>query len=202
MGLRSIFETPWKISNHIRRLLSYPKARLTFAFYAIPWGRGWRLFGTPIIQKHRRSQMRFGPGLELRSTVSSNPLGPTHAVILSTWRAGSCLEVGENFGMTGGSICVSERVTIGDNVVIGANSTVVDTDFHPLSVEARRLAPNDGQTAPVVIESDVFIGMNCLVLKGVTIGQGSVIGAGSVVAKSIPPRCIAAGNPARVIKEM
>ena len=52
------------------------------------------------------------------------------------------------------------------------------------------------------VEDDVFIGMNCLILKGVTIGKGSVIGAGSVVVKNIPSGVIAAGNPARVIREM
>jgi acetyltransferase-like isoleucine patch superfamily enzyme len=58
------------------------------------------------------------------------------------------------------------------------------------------------KSAPVVIEDDVFIGMNCVVLKGVTIGRGSVVGAGSVVCKSLPSYIIAAGNPARVIREL
>ncbi len=101
--------------------------------------------------------------------------------------------------MTGASLCAAERITIGDNVVIGANSSIMDTDFHPLNPQTRKERPQDAKTAPVVVEDDVFIGMNALILKGVTLGKGCVIGAGSVVTRSIPSMVIAAGNPARVI---
>ena len=57
-------------------------------------------------------------------------------------------------------------------------------------------------TAPVTIEDDVFIGMNALVLKGVTIGAGSVVAAGCVVARDVPPRSVVVGNPARVVREV
>jgi acetyltransferase-like isoleucine patch superfamily enzyme len=58
------------------------------------------------------------------------------------------------------------------------------------------------QTAPVTIEDDVWIGAQCIILKGVTIGARSIIGAGSVVTKDIPADCVAAGNPCRIIKEL
>jgi acetyltransferase-like isoleucine patch superfamily enzyme len=146
--------------------------------------------------------MQFGNGLHLRSTVRSNPLGVNHPVILSTWVKGASLRVGENFAMTGGTICCAESITIGDYVALGANSMVVDTDFHPLTPQARRVDSSAGKTAPVIIEDEVFIGMNCLILKGVSIGQGSVIGANSVVTRDVPPGSIAAGNPARVVRQL
>jgi acetyltransferase-like isoleucine patch superfamily enzyme len=62
--------------------------------------------------------------------------------------------------------------------------------------------PSKARTAAVAIEDNVFIGMNCLVLKGVTIGQGSVVGAGSVVTKDIPKGVIVARNPAKIIQEI
>lgn len=172
------------------------------AFYGVTWKRDWRFYGAPIIQKHRRSHMSFGPGLHLRSSVRSNPLGPNHPVVLATWKEGSCLEVGANFAMTGGTLCAAERIVIGNNVIVGANTTVVDTDFHPLTPEGRRLDGAAGRSAPIMIEDDVFIGMNCLVLKGVTIGRGSVIGAGSVVANDVPAGVIVAGNPARLVRAL
>jgi acetyltransferase-like isoleucine patch superfamily enzyme len=172
---------------------------LAFALNGIPWGRDWRFYGVPIIQKHRGSSMTFGNGLQLRSTVSSNPLGPNRPVVLSTRQPRAVLAVGANFGMSGGTICAVESIVIGDDVVIGANSTIVDSDFHPLDRERRRLAPEDGRTAPVVIGNEVFVGMNCIILKGVVLGDGCVIGAGSVVSRDVPPAAIVAGNPATVV---
>jgi acetyltransferase-like isoleucine patch superfamily enzyme len=146
--------------------------------------------------------MVFGDRLQLRSTARANPLGANHAVILCTWQAGAVLEIGADFGMTGGSICAAQRITIGDRVAVGANTTILDTDFHPLDPGQRRSDPQAARTAAVVIEDDVFIGMNCLILKGVRIGQGSVVGAGSVVTRDVPAGAIVAGNPARVIGQV
>ena len=86
----------------------------------------------------------------------------------------------------------------------------MDTDVHQLDYLVRRgekpLDAKDARTtiqsAPVTIEDDVWIGANCMILKGVTIGARSVIGAGSVVTKSIPADCIAAGNPCKVIRKL
>lgn len=196
------FDTPWKIWTGLGRWLAYPRIRLLFAWNGIPWGRGWRIYGTPIIQRHRRSRMTFGPGLQLRSWLYSNPLAPNHPVVLATWQEGAILEVGANLAMTGGAICAAQEVIIGDNVAIGANVTIVDADFHPLDANTRRSLPSGGETAPVTIRDDVFIGMNSLILKGVTIGQGSVVGAGSVVVKDVPAGVVVAGNPARVVREL
>jgi acetyltransferase-like isoleucine patch superfamily enzyme len=104
--------------------------------------------------------------------------------------------------MTGGTICAEERIIIGDDVWVGANCVIADTDFHPLDLAARLAHPLDGATAPITIEDGVFIGMQSLILKGVTIGARSVIGAGSVVTRDVPPGVIAAGNPARIIRDM
>ena len=146
--------------------------------------------------------MLFGPGLCLRSSTRSNPLAPNHPVVLCTWKAGARIEAGANFAVTGGTLCAAESIAIGDNVTIGANCTIVDTDFHPLRSEDRRLKPQEAKTAPIVIEEEVFIGMTCLVLKGVRIGRGSVVGAGSVVTRDVPAGDIIDGNPARVIREL
>lgn len=199
-SIQNALNTPWKIRNEIERMIIFPWVRLVFAFNGIAWGRGWRIHGMPVIQKHRKSTMRFGNGLGLRSTARSNPLGPNRPVILCTWQAGAVLEVGDHFGMTGGSICAAEKIIIGQHVKIGANTTVMDTDFHPLDPEIRRIHPQDAATAPIVIKDDVFIGMNCLILKGVCLGNGCVIGAGSVVTKDVPAGAVAAGNPAKIFQ--
>lgn len=198
-SLISALETRWKIWNYFHSLLCHPVVRIAFFMNRIPWGRGWKFFGVPIIQKHWNSTICFGDGLQLRSNVRSNPFGVNHPVIICTFQEGAVLEVGNNFRMSGGSISVTERITIGNNVVVGANTTIMDSDFHPSHPEERIRDPNKGQSAPTKIGDDVFIGANSFILRGVTIGSGSVIGTGSVVTTDVKPGTIVFGNPARTV---
>jgi len=201
-ALGDALNTPWKIANQIDSWMSYLPARLLFMLNGIPWGRHWRFFGTPIIQKHHQSTIEFGDYLQIRSRYRANPIGINHPVIISTLNPNAKISVGQHFAMSGGAICAAESITIGDYVAFGANTTVVDTDFHPIAMNERLANPNGGVCIPVVIEDNVFIGMNCFILKGVTIGSGSMVGANSLVTTNIPPGVIAAGNPARVIRSL
>jgi acetyltransferase-like isoleucine patch superfamily enzyme len=93
-----------------------------------------------------------------------------------------------------------QSITIGARCLIGDAVLILDSDFHDLSAAGRHSRP--AITAPVVLEDNVFVGSRVIILKGVTIGKDSVIGAGSVVVRSIPPGVIAAGNPAKVIRNL
>lgn len=194
--------TPWKITNHLRRLAALPYIRLRFALHGLPWGQDWRIFGMPIIQRHRRSAMSLGNRLELRSWYATNPLAPNHPVVLATWQAGAILTLGDGCGLTGAVVVAAQRVEIGQRVLLGANCTITDTDFHPLDPAARQRDILAGASAPIIIGDDVFVGMHSLILKGVTLGAGCVVGAGSVVTRDVPPGAIVAGNPARLVKPM
>lgn len=196
------FDTPWLATSELRRLLVLPYIRLMFAVHGVPWGRGWRILGMPIIQRHRGSQITIGSGLIMRSWESSNPLAPNHRVVLATRMANAVIEIGANCGFTGTTIVAAERIVLGDNVQIGANCTIVDTDFHPLTPEARERDFLAGAHRPVLIKDNVFIGMHALILKGVTIGEGSVVGAGSVVTRDVPRGVVVVGNPAQVVKSL
>lgn len=198
--LQQARDMPWKASNEIRRWLVAPLA--WWRLRALSMGGGWRCYGLPIIQRHRRSEIRVGRRLELRSSAASNPLGPNRPVIISTRRRGARITIGDDFGMTGGSLVCDQRISIGDRVWVGANAIITDTDFHPLDPKKRQALPLAAKTAPVTIEDDVFVGMSALILKGVTIGAGSVVAAGCVVARDVPPRTVVAGNPARVVGEV
>lgn len=90
-------------------------------------------------------------------------------------------------------------VTIGNNVFIAPNVQIY-TARHPIDVEERR--KHVGSASPITIGNDVWIGGGCILLPGVSIGDGTTIGAGSVVTKSIPANCIAVGSPCRVVKEL
>ena len=116
---------------------------------------------------------------------------------------GSCgenIHVGENFFANFNLTILDEgRVTIGDNVFIGPNVSIY-TACHPLEAEHRNTF--DEWAEPVTIGNNVWIGGSVTILPGVTIGDNAVIGAGSVVTRSVPPSVVAAGNPARVIKSL
>ena len=113
---------------------------------------------------------------------------------------GATLTIGNNVGMSSTRLWIHESARIGNNVKIGGCVLITDTDAHPMDYMARRSSNEGTKSAPVVIEDDVWVGAHCIILKGVTIGARSIIGAGSVVTKSIPADCVAAGNPCRVIK--
>ena len=193
---------PWLLKYEALRLLALPIIRLRFALHGVQWGSGWRVFGMPIIQKHRGSQIVVGEGVVMRSWRGSNPLVPRQPVVLSTRSADAVIQIGNGTGLTGTVIVAEERVDIGRDVFIGANATLVDTDFHPLRADRRRLAPSDGRHRPIVVEDEVFIGMGAIILKGVRVGARSVVGAGSVVAADVPPDTVVAGNPARVVRHL
>ncbi|MBC6315780.1 sugar O-acetyltransferase [Listeria grandensis] len=110
------------------------------------------------------------------------------------------IELGDNtFLNYGVTILDCNKVTIGKNVLIAPNVQIY-TAKHPLDPDMRLM---DKESAlPIVIEDNVWIGGGAIILAGVTIGKNSVIGAGSVVTKSIPPNAIAVGNPCRVVKEL
>lgn len=91
------------------------------------------------------------------------------------------------------------NITIGHRCLIGAGVQITDSDFHGLPVAERHLSKPEW-AKPVIIGDDVFIGSNARIMKGVSIGDGSVIANGSVVVKDVPPGVIAGGNPARVIR--
>jgi acetyltransferase-like isoleucine patch superfamily enzyme len=112
------------------------------------------------------------------------------------------IELGDRTEINNNSMLKSEGagIRVGRDGLFGAHVEIFDSDFHEL--HPRRRHGGKPKIAPVDIGENVFMGMSVKVLKGVTIGADSVIGAGSVVTSSIPAGVIAAGNPARVLREL
>jgi hypothetical protein len=160
--------------------------------------------GMPIISLAPASRIYIGERSVLCSDSAYTALGINHAVVLRTLRPMAIIEIGADVGMSGASICAAMHISIGSGCLIGANVTIVDTDFHAIQSENRRYNKRfeDITTKPVQIGSNVFLGAGAIVLKGVTIGDNVVIGAGSVVTNDIPSNFIAAGNPARPLKSL
>ena len=153
--------------------------------------------GLPRIERTAKGSIEIGKGCCLRSAICSNPVGVFHPVQLATIGAGKIV-IGDGCGLSGSVLVAENSITLGKRVLVGAGCTVIDSDCHPLDAEARARGER-GKTSPIVLEDDVWLGMNVLVLKGVRIGAGAVVGAGSVVTGDLPAGVVAAGNPARVI---
>ncbi len=152
----------------------------------------------------------IGDSFHLTSGDAINPISRNIRACFHLGSPDACITIGDHVGMSSPCVMIQSRLTIGNHVNIGGNCIIIDTDAHQIDYLARRgekpVNTNDPatsvQTDPITIEDDAWIGANCIILKGVTIGARTVIGAGSVVTKSIPPDCIAAGNPCRVIKTL
>jgi acetyltransferase-like isoleucine patch superfamily enzyme len=122
-------------------------------------------------------------------------------ISLYTANSTASITIGErNFFNNNISIGAAEKVVIGSDCLFGGMVSISDCDFHDLRPKMRH--SSQGLKGPVVIEDNVWIGFGTVILKGVTIGTNSVVGAMSLVTKSIPANCISAGNPARVIRTL
>lgn len=124
------------------------------------------------------------------------------------------IEIGDHFYLGLHSLIGSEQsIKIGRCVIISNDVCIYDNNTHPTSPKAREKMSLNGfsndnwswrhaSSAPVVIEDNVWIGQFCTILKGVTIGKGSIVATRSVVTKDVPPYTIVAGNPAKVVKRI
>jgi maltose O-acetyltransferase len=133
--------------------------------------------------------------------VVSSPYFFSGYTYLEARNENSEINIGNNVAINNAfSIVCFSKVTIKDNVLIGGNCTIIDNDGHDLNIDKRNEGNPD--SFPVYIGENVFIGSNVSILKGVEIGDNSVIGNGSVVTKNIPKNVVAAGNPAKVIRNL
>ncbi|WP_129715182.1 DapH/DapD/GlmU-related protein [Pedobacter sp. SYP-B3415] len=135
---------------------------------------------------------------------------------LKTLHYGGQISIGDNcFIGPSSKVWSGERISIGNNVLIAHQVHIIDTTSHEIDHQERaasfvRYIPNGGnylekgnvQTAPIRIEDHVWISFNCIILKGVTIGEGAIIAAGSVVTKDVEPFTLVGGNPAKPIKRL
>ncbi|AFP20444.1 acyltransferase [Geobacter sulfurreducens] len=113
----------------------------------------------------------------------------------------SNLVIGNNVSINRGSFINAEGgVFIGSDVLIGPNVIIYSQNHNFTGEELTRLCGY--QKAPVVIEDNVWIASGCILLPGIKLGKGCVVGAGSIVTRDVPPKCLALGSPARVVKEL
>ena len=170
-----------------------------------PWvnlGSGLKLYGLPVFVFPKSAHVRIADGIVFRSSVRQNFVGLFKKCTIYV-QSGAELTILDHSGFSGVSIYCAKEIRIGKYVNCGGNVCIWDTDFHPLEYQARRQNVVELiKASPIIIGDDVFIGANSIILKGVTIGNRSIIGAGSVVTSDVPPDEVWAGNPARFLKRL
>lgn len=181
----------------------------------ITWGFNFQLEGVPYLSYTSRidktinmedfkNKISFGNNVQLNSSFNYPfHTGPMRITIVKKGenQVGS-LHVGNNVYMPGTAIVSYDNVTIENNVIIASMVTIMDCNGHTLT---DRNTPGELEkltTGPVRIKDGAWIGYGSTILKGVTIGKNSVVGAHSVVHKPVPDNTVVAGNPAKVIRTL
>ncbi len=184
--------------------------RLYFYLLGIKFGK--RMIVHNKVYVIGKGKIIIGDNFHFTSGDCLNPICRNIRGVLYVPFKDSKIIIGDRVGISSACLWAQDRITIGNDVNIGGDCLIMDTDVHPhdyiqrrmdcwkkLNKESyRKFVPS----APIVIEDDVWIGARCQILKGIHIGARSIIAAGSVVTKDIPEDCIAGGNPARVIRKI
>lgn len=162
-----------------------------------------RVRGITKLKISKSGKLSIGDNFNMTGGFMLNPLGRNLKSFIRV-DDNARIFIGNNVGMSCVSIWSKKSITIGNNVKFGAGVIVLDSDMHALDHELRRDPLKDDKNAisePILIGDDVFIGVNCIITKGVVIGNRAIVAAGSVVVKSIPADEIWGGNPAKLLRK-
>ena len=173
---------------------------INFVHHRVLWGKNLKIRG--FINLYGRGKIEIGNNVIVNSSMSSNPIGGSSTTIYNTFRNGSII-IKNNVGMSNVALCAMKSIVIEEDVMLGGGVKIYDTDFHSIPYNCRMEYPDKNiKIKPVLIKKGSFIGTDAIILKGVTIGEKSVIGARSVVTSDVPDGEIWAGNPAKFIKKI
>lgn len=176
--------------------------KLKVLLNSVELGKNTKVWGSITLSKSPGAKIVIGDGFRvvsgsLRTTATISSMNR-----IKTYSNTSSIIIGNNVSINGVSITSrSKCIFIGNNVKIAPNCIIVDSDFHCLEIE-KRTEPCVERDKDVYISDNVWIGMSCTVLKGITIGKNTIVGANSLVNKSLEENAIYAGNPIKKIKNL
>lgn len=160
-----------------------------------------RFRGVVLLEKSSKSTISIGKNVTLRSSNLGYHLNMHSPIKLSTDN-GAKISIGSNSRLNGCCIHASNEIIIGNNCLVAANTQIIDNNGHNISFDDVENRINTyGIAKSIRIGHNVWIGANCFILPGITVGNGSIVAAGSIVTKDVPPMSIVGGNPAKLIKK-
>ena len=194
-------------NTHILIANRFKKYILKTLYPNIDFQGAVRILGKlPYLKMFKNSQCIIGPNVVLNSDFRKSNTALTNRCKLVMGYEGT-IQIGENTQLNGVSITAYKRVVIGKNCQIASATFITDTDFHPVDPAERKkqvcgLKYDMEMVAKkeVTIGDNVWIGWGAILLKGVQIGDNSIVAAGSVVLGQFPGNVIIAGNPAKIVK--
>ena len=190
-----------QVKHYIIAKISFVINSIFFNIKQISVGKNFCVYGLIRVLGGRK-RIKFGDNCILRSGLSTNPLGGNKQMVFALGKQGR-IECGNNVGISNTCIRIDNLLVVEDNVNIGGDCKIYDSDMHSINYKERVLQSDwHIKSAPIIIQEGAGIGAHCIILKGVTIGARSVIGAGSVVTKNIPSNELWAGNPARFVRKI
>ena len=198
-----LFRAIRKLSSSLKRAVCQLYAKAILHGNGVLFYKSIKINGIPQIDVHRTASFTIGKNCTINSSFCANPIGRYTPSVFMV-RENAILSIGNNVGISSAALICQERIIIEDYVKIGGGVCIYDTDFHSLNTGERRNSKSDHEnknSTPVFIKKNAFLGAHSTILKGVTIGENSIVGACSVVAKNIPNNEIWAGNPAKFIKK-
>jgi acetyltransferase-like isoleucine patch superfamily enzyme len=145
-------------------------------------GEGFVSSGWIVIRIHPSASVRIGRNFRVNSGYSVNVVGSAQRVCIFVGR-NARLDIGDDVGISNTVVVCMNQIEIGSGTLVGGGSTLIDSDLHVLPLGTLETAT---KSRPIRIEHNVFLGAHAIVLKGVVIGAQTVVGAGSVVRRSLP----------------
>lgn len=159
------------------------------------------ILGLPEIEIGEGGSIQIGSGVTLNSDRRNYHASMHSPVRLVVSRPGAFIQIGDESRIHGSCLHARKSIVLGKRCLVAANSQILDSNGHDTCIPdvENRIRTTD-EPRGIVLEDDVWLGLGCIVLPGVTIGRGTIVAAGSVVSRDLPSFAICGGVPAKVIK--
>lgn len=197
--MKVIIKSLYRLIHYLIKALEKFYLRYYLKIMSVSIGVNYSIKGIPYIRNE--GKITIGANFRANSGKNNNPIGGDTILRVIT-KPGAQLNIGNNVGISNSTLFCTQKIVIEDSVLIGGGCRIWDTDFHSIDPIIRANKEDEGISKPIIIKKNAFIGGGSVILKGVTIGENSIIATGSVLTKIVPKNQLWGGNPAKFIRNL